>query len=649
MIINENNMLIKYFEEDIDIVKEKHQVSKSNQIQLEYIPNKDLDISVYNESKEEITEFELGDVGVITFSNDLSKAIVYVDYTAIGKWMISSEKVYINYTNRDEVLETLEDLIEQQYEIIEQVKVVGDVQTIITKMQGNIDNLRELYDIVLNNETILQNIKVRIEECIAEKDRMVNALNEVISTANTTKQALEQATNTANTTKDDIINTTNTCKSEINTLVSDSKSQMNSFTSEKENELTQTANTCVDNVNNATTIANNKMTELNQWVLDNGDIVDLDSRVKNIKNHLFHNNKIKMIAHRGFSGYAPENTIPAFRLAGSNKYWGTECDIHETADGKFVIMHDDTLDRTTNGTGSISSKTLEEIKGFVIDSGTFITYNPTLKVPTLEEYLQVCKEYNLIPVIEIKNLNTNSITNFLAILKAYQVLECCLIISFDKTVLENIRSMNEKIEIAYLSNTMTSSDIEYCSQNRFHINVAYSVITKELIEESHSKDVLVGAWTIDDKTTIDTLISNGIDFITTNGYIRGKEYELHKPYVEIDGLHYGRHTYGNGVPYELAHSENLTDKTRIWSDKLNKLEGWETKVGSNIKLGFQVSVLFYDENKIGISDLGWLPDGSAVDIPSNAVYYELYIGTPDSRNIESSEWPNLRKIRALLF
>lgn len=649
MIINENNMLIKYFEEDIDIAKEKHQVSKSNQIQLEYIPNKDLDISVYNESKEEITEFELGDVGVITFSNDLSKAIVYVDYTAIGKWMISSEKVYINYTNRDEILETLEDLILQQYEIIEQVKVIGDVQTIITKMQGNIDNLRELYDIVLNNETILENIKVRIEECIAEKDRMVNALNDVISTANTSKQALEQATNTANTTKDDIVNTTNTCKSEINNLISGKKTEMTSFTNEKKEELTTTSTGCVNNVNTAISNADSKIDELNEWVANNGDIVDLDRRVKNIKNHLFHNNKIKMIAHRGFSGYAPENTIPAFRLAGSNKYWGTECDIHETADGKFVIMHDDTLDRTTNGTGSISSKTLEEIKGFVIDSGTFITYNPTLKVPTLEEYLQVCKEYNLIPVIEIKNLNTNSITNFLAILKAYQVLECCLIISFDKTVLENIRSMNEKIEIAYLSNTMTSSDIEYCSQNRFHINVAYSVITKELIEESHSKDVLVGAWTIDDKTTIDTLISNGIDFITTNGYIRGKEYELHKPYVEIDGLHYGRHTYGNGVPYELAHSENLTDKTRIWSDKLNKLEGWETKVGSNIKIGFQVAVLFYDENKVGINDLGWLPDNTSLDIPANAVYYELYLGTPDGRNIEMNEWPNLRKIRALLF
>ena len=279
MIINENNMLIKYFEEDIDIVKEKHQVSKSNQIQLEYIPNKDLDISVYNESKEEITEFELGDVGVITFSNDLSKAIVYVDYTAIGKWMISSEKVYINYTNRDEVLETLEDLILQQYEIIEQVKVVGDVQTIITKMQGNIDNLRELYDIVLNNETILENIKVRIEECIAEKDRMVNALNDVISTANTTKQALEQATNTANTTKDDIVNTTNTCKSEINNLISGKKTEMTSFTNEKKEELTTTSTGCVNNVNTAISNADSKIDELNEWVANNGDIVDLNNKI----------------------------------------------------------------------------------------------------------------------------------------------------------------------------------------------------------------------------------------------------------------------------------------------------------------------------------------------------------------------------------
>ena len=124
---------------------------------------------------------------------------------------------------------------------------------------------------------------------------------------------------------------------------------------------------------------------------------------------------------------------------------------------------------------------------------------------------------------------------------------------------------------------------------------------------------------------------------------------IHKPYVEVGGLHYGRHTYGQGTPQEMCHTANLSDKTRIWSDKLNKLEGWETKVGSNIKHGFQVAVLFYDENKVGINDLGWLPDNTSLDIPANAVYYELYLGTPDERSIEMNEWPNLRKIRALLF
>ena len=356
-----------------------------------------------------------------------------------------------------------------------------------------------------------------------------------------------------------------------------------------------------------------------------------------------------MIAHRGFSGYAPENTIPAFRLAGSNKYWGAECDVQETSDGKFVIMHDNTVDRMTNGTGSVSSKTLTQIKNLTIDSGNFIKFNPTLRVPTLEEYLQICKECGLIPVIELKSIKIASIPNFLDILNSHQVLDCCLIISFDKSILEAIRMENEKVEIAYLSNTMTSADITYCSEKRFHINVEHAAITKALIEEAHKKDVLVGAWTIDDKTTIDILISNGIDFITANGYIRGKEYELHKPYVEVGGLHYGRHTYGQGTPQEMCHTANLSDKTRIWSDKLNKLEGWETKVGSNIKNGFQVAVLFYDKNKVGVNDLGWLPDNTSLDIPANAVYYELYLGTPDGRNIEMNEWPNLRKIRALLF
>lgn len=647
MIINENNMLIKYFEEDIDIVKEKHQVSKSNQIQLEYIPNKDLDISVYNESKEEITEFELGDVGVITFSNDLSKTIVYVDYTAIGKWMISSEKIYINYTNRDEVLETLEDLILQQYEIIEQVKVVGDVQTIITKMQGNIDNLRELYDIVLNNETILENIKVRIEECIAEKDRMVNALNDVISTANTTKQALEQATNTANTTKDDIVNTTNTCKSEINNLISGKKTEMTSFTNEKKEELTTTSSTCVNNVNSATSNANNKLNELNQWVTNHGDIVELNDRVDNIKNSLFYNNKVKFIAHRGFSGYAPENTSSAFRCAGENEFWGAECDLRETLDGKFVISHDATLSSMTNGTGNVEEKTLTQIKSYNINSGNSWGINPTLKILTLEEYLSICKEYGMIPVIEIKSMKDNSMDNFLAILKKYGVLNSCMIIGFDKPILEKIRLKNKHIEISYLSNTFTSSIITYCKNNKFGINVNESTVTKTLVEEAHSNGILVGAWTTDSKERINILKTYGIDFITTNQYMDNGKTPY--PALDITNLNYGRHNYGASIPYELTFNQHTNEKSRIWSGVMTEVKPWHTKTGVAINAGYNTTVLFFDEKGYGLTDLGWFNIGTPYNIPDGAKYCCLYISSVSGSDIDPSEWRNLKTIRAVLF
>lgn len=649
-MLDSKHIMVKYFDEEIDIYKESHKVSANNQIQLEYLPSEDLSISIYlNKNEINSSKYTIDyESGIILFTDTFINQMVLVDYSAVGEICISASKVYTNYDNKENILETLETFIDEQREIISQIKVIGDVKTIILQMEQNINNLIALYDAVINNEEILNNIDQKIQECINKKDELVSAINNVIEQANTVKNQLITATTTANNVKDELISTKNSCKSEINILVSDSKSEMNSFTDEKKSELTQTSNTCVSNVNNATTIANNKMSELNQWVLDNGNIVDLNNKVDNFKNHLFYNNTVKMVAHRGFSGYSPENTITAFRLAGVNKYWGCEVDVNETSDGYFVVMHDTTVDRTTNGTGEIASKTLSQIRAFNIDGGTFITYNPILKVPTLEEFLQVCKEYGMIPIIEIKNIKISSVNNFLDVLNKYQVLDSCMLISFDKTILEAIRIANKKIEIAYLTSTLTTDVITYCANNRFHVNSLHTVITKDLIQKIHSNGILIGAWTVDDKTIIKTLIDNGIDFITTNGYLRGKEEELHKPYVEIDGFYYGRHTYITGKPYDLVHAENTNDKTRIYTTKkLNKLEGWETKVGVQISAGYKVTVLFYDKNKLGINDLGWITEGTTVDIPSNALYYEMYLGK-DS-DIDSTEWQTLRTIRAVIF
>lgn len=468
---------------------------------------------------------------------------------------------------------------------------------------------------------------------VSRLDNVDSSIDEI----NAAKNSLENTITSANSTKTTIENT-------INNLVSTKQSEMTSFTTAKQGELTSTANTSIGNVNNAIGNANTKINELNQWVANNGDTMSLNTKIGQIKNHIFYDGKVKLIGHRGFSGYAPENTIPSFRLCGSNDFWGAETDIRETSDGKFVLMHDDTVDRMTNGTGAVASKTLAQIKSLTIDAGNLVEATSSLKIPTLEEYLQICKKCSLVPVIEIKSIT--SIEAFLNILKAYQMVESCLLICFDKPILESIRALNYKIELAYLSNTMTTAEIEYCKSNNFHINVTYSACTEALVKEAHSNGVLVGVWTIDSLSDIHNAMDIGVDFITTNRYIR-RENELHKPYVEIGGLHYGKHIYANGVPQELTHTSYLDDKTRIWSDKLNKLEGWETTICAINRNGYNVTAVFYDTNKLGISDIGWLSDGVKVNIPANAVYYELYIG--NTSNIELTAWASLRQIRVALF
>ena len=75
--------------------------------------------------------------------------------------------------------------------------------------------------------------------------------------------------------------------------------------------------------------------------------------------------QVRMIAHRGLSLLAPENTLPAYELAGKYGYYGAECDIHETKDKEFILLHDDLLNRTTTGSGKPEHYTLEELKGLV--------------------------------------------------------------------------------------------------------------------------------------------------------------------------------------------------------------------------------------------------------------------------------------------
>ena len=111
-------------------------------------------------------------------------------------------------------------------------------------------------------------------------------------------------------------------------------------------------------------------------------------------------NMTKNFAHRGFSGKYPENTLLAFSKAIEEGVDGIENDVHLTKDGVLVVMHDELVDRTTNGKGYIKDKTYEELSQLDA-SYIFKEYGPQ-KVPTLREYLELVKDTDIITNIELK-------------------------------------------------------------------------------------------------------------------------------------------------------------------------------------------------------------------------------------------------------
>lgn len=228
------------------------------------------------------------------------------------------------------------------------------------------------------------------------------------------------------------------------------------------------------------------------------------------------NNSCKTIAHRGYSNIAPENTIPAYKMAGRYGFYGAETDVYETKDGCYILMHDETVDRTTTGSGLISQLTLEEIKELTVDFGANVSKYPGLRVPTLEEFFIVCKEYGMVPVIEIKNISNPSV--FIDLIKKHGLEDKCIVISFNRKLLENIRAINKNINIQAIID-ITIDNINYCKKNNFDIDTSYKVMTKELVNYAHSKDVKVNVWTIDDIEMRSKLIQYGVDFITTDLFI----------------------------------------------------------------------------------------------------------------------------------
>lgn len=227
--------------------------------------------------------------------------------------------------------------------------------------------------------------------------------------------------------------------------------------------------------------------------------------------------KDRFVAHRGLSDHAPENSVPAFELAGKGGFWGIETDIIETLDGVFMCMHDDELDRTTTGSGNVLDYTYSELMDFNIDYGNDIEDYENLKIPTLIEFLNTCVLYDCVPVIEIKKIN--DIAGLLKTVEESGLIDRC-IISGGIEDLKKVRELNSSIPlmiIAYSNKPYTFyTDLVQQLPDNSGILYDYHVVDEAVVNELHEKNLIAGVWTLDSGEEAREYINYGVDFVVTN-------------------------------------------------------------------------------------------------------------------------------------
>lgn len=233
-------------------------------------------------------------------------------------------------------------------------------------------------------------------------------------------------------------------------------------------------------------------------------------------------NEITLTAHRGLSAIEPENTLPAFKAACEAKYNYVEFDIEPTSDGKWIVMHDDDLRRTTNGHGKITERTLAEVSALKIDNGANIENYTDLRVPTFEETMALLDRYypNTKPMIEIKSIGKNNLDSLIEFFKDYAARgRSTIVISFDKDIIDTLYKECPEQTYWLLTSELSDEAVDFCKNHgnmRAAFNGNNAKNTDSVINAAIDAGIPLAAWTVDSPDTLKNLYDLGVRYFTTN-------------------------------------------------------------------------------------------------------------------------------------
>lgn len=225
---------------------------------------------------------------------------------------------------------------------------------------------------------------------------------------------------------------------------------------------------------------------------------------------------VKMIAHRGVSGLELENTCPAFVAAGVKSYYGIETDVHVTKDGKFIVVHDDDLKRIAGLDTSVEGSTFDELRKVELKDKDG-SKRKDLFLPSLDEYIVICRKYEKQAILELKNpMPKEKVWEIAEVVKALGWFERTTFISFAGENLVALREKYADADAQFLADVVTDETFEFMVKNKFDADLCGYCVTKELVEKLHAAGIKVNVWTLDLPEHGQLAISYGVDFITSN-------------------------------------------------------------------------------------------------------------------------------------
>ena len=227
--------------------------------------------------------------------------------------------------------------------------------------------------------------------------------------------------------------------------------------------------------------------------------------------------KPRMVAHRGTSGLELENTNSAFVAAGNRSYFGIETDVHRTADGQFILFHDDNTKRVAQDEMIIEKTCYETLRAIRLVDKDGKKGRKDLLMPSLQEYVQICKKYGKTSVLELKNhFCPADIDRIIQIIREEGWLENTIFISFDLPNMICIRERLPEQKAQFLISDYPDWLVDTLKLHRLDLDIKYTALTKERVEELHAAGIEVNVWTVDTLEDAQRMVEYGVDYITSN-------------------------------------------------------------------------------------------------------------------------------------